>query len=179
MESGFYLIATLTLLGALGAMWMKNLVHCALSLAVGFLGLSFFYFQLGAQFLGLAQILVYIGAVAILIVFAILLTRNIDSVEPLLPVKNLLLGSGIAGVVGVVLLGAILPHSFPAKVAAQPPEVFVGKIGDTLLSTHVLALEVMALLLTAAMLGGVIIAMKVEGEPSSKPARNGTADEPS
>ena len=66
----------LTLASAVAAMSLRNLVHCALTLTVTFAGLAAFYLQLDAQFVGFAQILVYIGAVAILIVFAILLTRR-------------------------------------------------------------------------------------------------------
>ena len=72
----FLLTAILTVLGALAAALLKNLVHCALSLTVTFAGLALLYLQLGAQFAGFSQILVYIGAVAILVVFAILLTRG-------------------------------------------------------------------------------------------------------
>jgi NADH:ubiquinone oxidoreductase subunit 6 (subunit J) len=57
-------------------MSLRNLVHCALALAVAFSGLAALYLQLDAQFVGFAEILVYVGAIAILIVFAILLTRS-------------------------------------------------------------------------------------------------------
>ena len=73
---GFISIAVLTLASAVAAMSLRSLVHCALMLMVTFAGLAAFYLQLGAQFVGFAQILIYIGAVAILIVFAILLTRS-------------------------------------------------------------------------------------------------------
>src|SRR6266568_364220 len=76
MTLPFALIAMVTLGGAIAAMRLRNLVHCALCLVVAFGGLAAVFLQLDAQFVGLAQILVYIGAVAILIVFAILLTRG-------------------------------------------------------------------------------------------------------
>src|SRR5579871_2399011 len=76
MQFAFAIIAALTLVSAIAAMSLRNLVHCALCLAVAFAGLAAFYLQLGAPFAGWAQVLVYIGAVAILIVFAILLTRS-------------------------------------------------------------------------------------------------------
>ena len=72
----FAILAVLTLAGAVAAMSLRNLVHCALALTAAFAGLAAVYLQLNAQFVGFAQILVYIGAVAILIVFAILLTRG-------------------------------------------------------------------------------------------------------
>jgi NADH-quinone oxidoreductase subunit J len=74
----FYLLAALTLAGGLATVLLKQLVHCALAVTVAFAGLALLFLQLDAQFAGFAQILVYIGAVAILIVFAILLTRGSD-----------------------------------------------------------------------------------------------------
>src|SRR6266404_321818 len=74
MLGTFIILGLLTLAGAGAAMSLRNLVHCALALTVAFAGLAALYLQLDAQFVGFAQILVYIGAVAILIVFAILLT---------------------------------------------------------------------------------------------------------
>ncbi len=63
-------------------MMFRGLVHCALALAVAFAGIGALYLSLGAQFLGLAQLLVYVGAIAVLIVFVILLTRGGDSDSP-------------------------------------------------------------------------------------------------
>src|SRR2546423_7478280 len=71
----FVIIAILTLAAALAAATLQKLMHAALSFAVMFVGISAFFFLLGAEFVGLVQIFVYIGAVAVLIVFTILLTR--------------------------------------------------------------------------------------------------------
>src|SRR5204863_854040 len=70
------IIAVLTLSAALAAATLHKLMHAALSFAVMFVGISAFFFLLGAEFVGLVQIFVYIGAVAVLIVFTILLTRH-------------------------------------------------------------------------------------------------------
>ena len=78
MTLPFAIIAVLTIASAVAAMTLRNLVHCALALTVTFVGLAAAFLQLGAEFAGLAQILVYVGAVAILIVFTILLTRSGD-----------------------------------------------------------------------------------------------------
>ena len=72
----FYLISAFAVGGALAAVLLKNLVHAALALTVAFLGLALLFLRLDAQFAGFAQILVYVGAVAILVVFAILLTKG-------------------------------------------------------------------------------------------------------
>src|SRR3954454_16323910 len=77
MNTGaFIFIAIFTLSGALAAACLRKLIHAALCLVVAFLGLALFYFLLGAEFVGLVQVFVYVGAVAVLIVFTILLTRR-------------------------------------------------------------------------------------------------------
>jgi NADH-quinone oxidoreductase subunit J len=72
----FYLLAALTIAGGLAAILLKHLIHAALALTIAFAGLALLFLWLDAQFAGFAQILVYIGAVAILVVFAILLTHG-------------------------------------------------------------------------------------------------------
>ena len=75
----FLVLAAITILGMGAAMTMHNPVHCVVGLTVGLLGLATLYLQLGAQFVGLTQVLVYVGAVAILIIFAIMMTRSVES----------------------------------------------------------------------------------------------------
>src|SRR4051812_18275502 len=72
----FAIIAIFTLVSALAAATNPRLMHAALSFAVMYLGIAAFFFLLGAEFVGLVQIFVYVGAVAVLIVFTILLTRR-------------------------------------------------------------------------------------------------------
>src|SRR6185295_17787760 len=103
MTAIFTILALITLVGALCAMSLRNLVHCALCLMLAFGGLAALYLQLGAQFVGLAQILVYIGAVAILIVFAILLTRGSE-----LPQQPVVTPSWVGGLVVAVIVFGIL-----------------------------------------------------------------------
>src|ERR1700724_724355 len=74
--AAFVFIAVFILAGALAAACLRKLIHAALCLVVAFLGLAAFYFLLGAEFVGLVQVFVYVGAVAVLIVFMILLTRR-------------------------------------------------------------------------------------------------------
>src|SRR5436189_5645231 len=78
--AAFVIIAIGTLAAALAAATLPNLMHAALSFAVAFVGIAAFSFLLGAEFVGLALVFIYIGAVAVLIVFTILLTRR-DSKE--------------------------------------------------------------------------------------------------
>src|SRR5881296_1736841 len=101
----FTILALLTLAGAIAALSLRNLVHCALALTVAFAGLAALYLQLDAQFVGFAQILVYIGAVAILIVFAILLTRSSEMTSTQAPIAS---SSWWLGVVVALMMFASL-----------------------------------------------------------------------
>ena len=159
MDFVFWLLAAITVGGALAAVTLRNLVHCALALTVAFGGLALLFLNLDAQFAGFAQILVYIGAVAILVVFAILLTRSSETpkdggVFSRKWFTGLVIAAGVFAVLGGALLRsqAGLPHDAPA------PTVTVQQIGTALMGRYVLPLEIIALLLTAALIGAVIVA---------------------
>ncbi|MSU21031.1 MAG: NADH-quinone oxidoreductase subunit J [Pedosphaera sp.] len=165
MVTTFVILTIVTLVSAIAAMSLRNLVHCALCLVLTFAGLAAFYLQLNAQFVGFAQILVYVGAVAILIVFAMLLTRNVDSTR-----QAILSPSWGVGIVGALLVfGAIVLSILCSTMVHRPAlsetQVTVLAIGEQLMTNYVLPLEVIALLLTAAMIGAVIIALH---EPTSE-----------
>jgi len=167
MTLSFAIIAVLIIAAATAAMTFRNLVHSALAVAVAFAGLAFAYLQLDAQFAGLAQILVYVGAVAILIVFAVLLTRGGEASEQSVFSASWIWGAGIAAAVFGLLAYAI-NHSFASQRPLPPqPSASVEQIGKDLMTTFVLPLEVIGLLLTAALIGAVIIAMR-DDEKKSK-----------
>jgi NADH-quinone oxidoreductase subunit J len=177
----FAILTALTLVTAVAAMSFRNLVHCALSLAVAFAGLAALYLQLGAPFVGWAQILVYIGAVAVLIVFAILLTRG-GGAEPQ-PILSPSWGVGVAVAVLVfaVLTGAILFSSPARRQPPVKPEPTVRNIGIQLMTRYVLPLEAVGLLLTAAAIGAVIIALREpdgNGPTPRTPPANAKGPEP-
>jgi NADH-quinone oxidoreductase subunit J len=168
MNFAFYLISGLAVAGALAAVLLKNTVHCALALTVAFAGIAMLFLKLGAQFAGFAQILVYIGAVAILVVFAILLTRGSetpkDGVYSKFPLTGLAIAAAIFAVLGWAVLNSasVLPGAEGSS--ATTPTVTVMDIGNALMSRYVLPLEIVALLLTAALIGAVIVAMHEKEE---------------
>jgi len=171
MSLFFIITAVVTLLGAVFAMSLRNLVHCALAMAVAFSGVAAMYLQLDAQFVGFAEILVYVGAIAILIVFAILLTRSGETPEKSVLTSGWWAGIATTAMVFTILGWAILNSSaIPGNLPAAP-ETTVKNIGDKLMTTFVLPLEIVGLVLTAAMIGAVIIALRSDkkdnpgGEP--------------
>ena len=159
MTLPFAILAGLTIGSAIAAMSLRNLVHCALSLVLTFAGLAGLYLQLNAEFIGFTQILVYVGAVAILIVFAILLTRGTEPANEPATVSPWA-GIPVAVLAFLAMAAAILASPVGQREVLPMGEVSVKTLGQKLMTDFVLPLEVMALLLTAAMLGAVIIAMR-------------------
>lgn len=143
-------------------MTLPRLVHCALALTVAFAGLAGLYLNLGAEFVGLAQLLVYVGAIAILIVFAILLTRGGEENE-----GRVFSPHGLAGVVIALAVFAVLTWEVETSgvagahaAAGAAPANTMQQIGLALMQRYVLPLEVIALMLTAAMIGAVLLALR-------------------
>jgi NADH-quinone oxidoreductase subunit J len=161
----FWILAVITVAGGLTAVMLKNTVHCALAVTAAFAGMALMFLQLDAQFAGFAQILVYIGAVAILVVFAILLTRGSETPAHGVFSNTWFVGLLIAAAVFAVLGWAVMNSATALPYQTAAPVVTVQQIGQALMGRYVLALEIIALLLTAAMLGAVIVAMHEKGEP--------------
>lgn len=162
MDTAFWILSCITVLGALLAISLRNLVHCVLSLILFFLGIAGHYFLLRAEFLGVVQILIYIGAVAVLILFAIMLTRNVTGQEH--PQESLG-GKWWMGVLtGILVAGGVLwTLAKEPGLSLSPsgtPQAAVADLGKLLVGEAVVPLEVMAVLLTAALIGAVVIALE-------------------
>ena len=152
----FVLISILTLAAALAAATLPKLMHAALSFAVMFVGISAFFFLLDAEFVGLVQLFVYIGAVAVLIVFTILLTRHdVTKVR----------GFNWSGLVIALAVfnGLIWAIAKTKSVSVMPPQiepVTVHRIGELLMTNYVWPLQCVGVLLTAALIGALILVME-------------------
>jgi NADH-quinone oxidoreductase subunit J len=156
----FLLLAVITILGMGAAMSLRNPVHCVVGLTLGLLGLAGLYLQLGAQFVGLTQVLVYVGAVAILIIFAIMMTRSSESAEQQTFSRSWIAGVAIAVAVFAILGWAVHFGANGLNTQSTAPELPVKQIGDALLHRFVLPLEIIALLLTAALIGAGVLALQ-------------------
>lgn len=163
MNTAFWIISAVTMLGAVLAVSLRNLVHCVLSLILFFIGIAAHYFLLRADFLAAVQILLYVGAVAVLILFAIMLTRHVTGQEG--PVE--LGGKWWAGALVSALVAGMLAWAVqhePSVAGAVPESVPEGTpvaaIGKSLVTEWVVPLEILAVLLTAALIGAVVIALE-------------------
>ncbi len=152
----FIFLAVIMLAAALAAALLPKLIHAALCLVVAFFGIAAFYFLLGAEFVGLVQIFVYVGAVAVLIVFTILLTRrDLDA-------DRTFNWSGVAVALAVFggLTWAILKTQTLAITAPPVEALTVRRIGEVLMTDYVWPLQCIGLLLTAALLGALVLVME-------------------
>jgi NADH-quinone oxidoreductase subunit J len=152
----FAAITILTLAAALAAATLQKLMHAALSFAVMFVGISAFFFLLGAEFVGLVQIFVYIGAVAVLIVFTILLTRDDVGKLHSFNWRGVIVAIAVfAGLVWAIAKTKSLPLAPP-----QIEPVTVQRIGELLMTNYVWPLQCVGVLLTAALIGALILVME-------------------
>jgi NADH-quinone oxidoreductase subunit J len=152
----FLIIAIITLSGALAAATLRKLIHAALCLVIAFVGLAASFFLLGAEFVGLVQVFVYVGAVAVLIVFTILLTRR---------EVNGTRGINWGGaVVALAVFGGLLWTILKTKSLAIPaPQIeplTVKRIGEVLMTDFVWPLQCVGLVLTAALIGALVLVME-------------------
>jgi NADH-quinone oxidoreductase subunit J len=155
----FILIALLTIAGTLVAAMLRPLIHAALCLVVAFLGTAMFFILLGAEFVGLVQVLVYVGAVAVLIVFTILLTRGEDQSwhgtwHGRVNWGSLLIALVVFGALLWMILGT------PNLPDPGPRTVSVREVGETLMGAYLWPLLTTGLLLTAALLGALVLVME-------------------
>ncbi len=160
-STAFIVIAILTLAAALAAATLQKLMHAALSFAVALVGVAAFFFSLGAEslgaeFVGLVLVFVYIGAVAVLIVFTILLTRRDVGKDR---------GTNWSGVIVAVavfggLIWTILETPSLSAAAPQIPALTVRRIGEALMTNYVWPLQCIGVLLTAALIGALILVME-------------------
>jgi NADH-quinone oxidoreductase subunit J len=152
----FILIAALTLTSAALAMTRRNLIHSALLLIFAWGGVAGFYLWAGAEFVAFAQVLIYVGAISMVVLFAVLLTRNFPF-EPMVPSRRVL-GAVIGGAgVAAILAYAVVHTSFP-EPAQRAPEMHVRGLGYQLMGPHAASLLVVGVILTAALIGAVVIA---------------------
>ena len=155
-SAAFVIIAVLTLAAALAAATLQKLMHAALSFAVTFVGIAAFFFLLGAEFVGLVQIFVYIGAVAVLIVFTILLTRRDVEKDRVFNWSGVVIAIAVFG----GLIWAILKTQSLSVAAPEIPALTVKRIGEVLMTNYVWPLQCVGLLLTAALIGALVLVME-------------------
>jgi len=155
--------ATLMLLAGVAVVTMRDIIRCGLAMIVCFIALAGIYVQLGAPLVAAAQVIVYIGAISVLVLFAIMLTQT-KSGSSKLVFQTQAAWAGVAAIVLFLLVGiAVLGTDWPD--VATRMHVATEALATTLFSDYVLPFEVVSVLLLAAVIGGVFLARRDEGGP--------------
>ena len=160
MTFALFLIGIMMLGSAAWAMLGRNLIHSALLLIASWAGVAGFYLWAGAEFVAFAQVLVYVGAVSMVVLFAVLLTRqNQISATLIEPASRARAATGIltAACVGAIFTAAILSTGFHGDSAAAPA-TSVKRIGLELMHRNGAALLIVGVILTVALLGATVLA---------------------
>jgi NADH-quinone oxidoreductase subunit J len=159
MTIAFYLFASVAVIGALLAIQLSNLVRAVSGLLLFFASLAGLFLLLAAEFLAAAQILVYVGAVGILMLFAIMLTHRVAGDDDRSGFSR---GWFLGFLVAVfTFVGALWPVLEGAKLNERQESDLAPSaklLGEVLMNPYTLTLEVTGLLLTAALLGAIVVA---------------------
>ena len=162
----FVPIAAFTVAGAAGVAFSRNIVYAAFSLLATFVGMVGLFAFLSADFLAAVQLMVYVGGILVLILFAVMLTNKISEVRTSNPSTNLLLGGTLLVTLLLVLLGVV----FGFEWSVREPGPFVptaNAIGDAFLGPYILPFEVAGFMLLAALLAAVVVARNEVKDDSS------------
>ena len=155
----FGLIAAAIVLAALRVVTTRNIVHAALYLIIVLAGVAAQYFLLGAEFIGTAQILIYLGAIVVLFLFGIMLTRAPLTGESSLDNDQ----RWLAGLVGLLLLAVMsyaLIDQFDDQELPADTVQRTSQVADSIFSTYLVPFEAASVLLLAALIGAIVLARR-------------------
>ncbi|AFH49336.1 NADH dehydrogenase I subunit J [Ignavibacterium album JCM 16511] len=155
----FYLFAALTLISAFLVVTNKNIVHSAFYLLFTFFGVAGIYVLLGADFVAIVQLIVYVGGILILLLFGVMLTNKITNVEIKTGTINIFSATIGVGLFSGALLAAVIYA--PWKVTAvQEPVPTTGILGTLLMNEYILVFELLGIILLIALIGAASIARR-------------------
>lgn len=150
----FWMLTVVTLGAALMVVIVRNLFHAVLSLILSFVGVAGLYITLSADFVAVAQVLIYAGAISVLILFALMLTPRAarDNAETFLQGPALIL----AGLTAATIAGVAAATDWSEASRGSFTET-AQAIGDALLNQYVLPFEIASVLLLVAMIGAIVL----------------------
>lgn len=170
VEGIFLLLAVIALVSAVLVVTTRNMVHAALWLVLTLGSIAGIYLLLAAEFVAWVQILIYVGAVVVLLLFALMLTR-----APTGPQADLSIARVIPAAVVALLLAGLLGTTVVAGFAGERinlDEAVVGSAattGETIFEKWVLPFEVLSVLLLAALVGAIVLSrMRATGDPEGR-----------
>jgi NADH-quinone oxidoreductase subunit J len=162
--AAFFVFSAIMIGGAVLMISLDKVVHMVISMAAVFLGLAGMFVLLEAEFVAFVQVLIYAGAVSILMIFGIMMTKH-QAVErePAKPLHETLAAVGALCLFGVLFF-AIRTTTFPEPQPFQPSEDNTMAIGELLYTGYVIPFELLSVLLTVAFIGAIVLAKKEADE---------------
>ena len=157
MQIAFVLMSILAIGGALLVVTTRRLFHSALALVLSFVGMAGLYILLEAEFLAAVQILIYVGAVAILIIFAIMVTRHLMDPKAKAFNEQWWVAALVGALLFVVLVAAIVKVPWPVSASPAPVDS-IAMLGSSFVGEYLVPFEVVSILLMVALIGAIIIA---------------------
>jgi NADH-quinone oxidoreductase subunit J len=155
----FYLFAFVIVASALAVVTLKNIFHCALFLILCLFSIAGIFVLLHAEFLAVVQVLLYVGAVAILMIFAIMLTSKLAGREIQMTNEQTFIGAFLSLILVFGLIMSLKNTMFRVSAEELPSRsAFV--IGRLLMTDFVLPFELVSVLLLAALIGAIVIARR-------------------
>ncbi|MDI6771777.1 MAG: NADH-quinone oxidoreductase subunit J [bacterium] len=157
--AAFFILSAVTLIPAVVVVTSKNIVRSALALVPTFFGITGLYILLRAEFVAGIQVLIYAGAITVLILFVIMLTEGGTGIRIRQVNEQVPVGALASAVLAALLIWVFLRTPWPQGPGALP-EYTAAQIGTTLLSSMVLVFEVTSLVLLISLIGAIIIARR-------------------
>ena len=155
-----YVLMGLGVLAAIGAVTFKNLFQSALALAAVLVSVAGIYLAVGAEFLAMVQILVYVGGIMTLVIYAIMLTERLGA-QSVQQKNNQSIPAFAAGVLFIILLGYTLTKTvWPLRQNLSSEEFAAYSLGEKLMTHYLLPFEILGVLLFAVLIGAIVIARK-------------------
>jgi NADH-quinone oxidoreductase subunit J len=152
----FYLIASAIVVSSVLSVTVKNVFHSAIWLSVTLLSIACLYFYLDTPFLAVSQILIYVGGIMVLFVFAIMLTARIGD-QSIRQVNHQFFPGCVAAAAFFVIIAQIIISGPWMIITTAPAAVDLKTLGRSLLTQYVLPFEYLSLLLLAALVGAIVI----------------------
>ena len=159
----FFIVAFWILACALGVVLFKKIVYSAVSMIFCFLGVAFAYALLNAALVAIVQILVYVGAISVVVLFAIMLTEAQHGRYPLFFNRQTIVAAPLA-LAGAAIVAAAIVSAGVADVGELSLNPGLREISRLLFNAYVLPFELISLVLLAAMVGAILLARQEEGE---------------
>lgn len=164
----FWFFAVITLVSAGVVVFSRNIIYSAFSLLFTFFGVAGIYVLLNADFIAVAQVMIYVGGILVLLLFGVMLTNKIISVDMKTGTLQTIPASILIGMTAGVLCGVFYVTDWRVLQGLPEPKATINSLGEAFMTTYLLPFEVASVILLVALVGAAMIARKDRPMQSAK-----------